>query len=214
MSQGVVKRGEMESVQAFIKLFAKGGRSLLHNHPVPSLLIFLLGMILAHFYYRKHIDVLEQRSAGYQERLDEVPQETIYTKLTNKNLKREASTLVKKLRDFHQETEKDETEQLHDYRTQSETAQSDTQRQALHHQYIQRLEKTLEQKQERFRREFITPIQALTAAIRERQPQYEKQHDDIVKDIIMRAETLAGANPIQTIANSLEKQAALLPEAE
>src|SRR5687768_10929300 len=186
----------MESVQAFFELFAKGdGWLMLKDHPIPSLLVFLLGIIAAYFYYRNQIDVLEQRIAGYQERLDEVPKETIYTKLTNKDLKRETAKLVRRLRDFHWETTKNETEQLHSYRAQSETAQSEHQRQALHLWYTRKLEEALEQKQERYEREFSTPIRALSTAIRERQPKHEKQHDDIVRDIIIRAGTLAGADP-------------------
>lgn len=201
----------MESVKAYIDLFARGGWSMLKDHPIPSFLVFLLGIIFAHFYYQERINVFEERISSYQERLGEIPKETKYTGVTNKDLRKEAYRLANKLRDFHQEFMKDKSEQQRSLQIQKEAAQSDEQRQNLEQRYGQTLSDTLRQEEEQFQREFLTPTRALSTAIRERQPKYEKRFDDDVMEFILQTGVLAGPNAIAEIATNLEKRADQLP---
>jgi hypothetical protein len=200
----------VEDYKAFFDLISKGEWSVLKDHFPQCFLIFLVGIGLTFLFYQNRITALKEQIESYQTRLGEVPQETTYTKLTNRDLKWEASKMGDALRTLDRELMQERMDLDRTYETQREVKQPNEQKEVLYQQHEQAIALNRLNSHEHFQK-FVGPARALCAAIRDRLPKNNKLYDDLYTEITLNTGTLYGVMPIGEVANAIEKYASLLP---
>jgi len=143
---------------------------------------------------------------------EQSPKESIYTGLTNQDLKLQASKLVTRLQNFRQETEREDRERERRFDQKWEAAQSENEKQAVAEEHSREIRESIGQQSQKFQREFVGEVRALSAELRTRLPAAQTQQaDDVTMEIILRSGQLVGANPLRNVIDNLEKLITLLP---
>ncbi len=191
--------------------------------PFFSLVLVLIGLLcgwsLARLLSGEQLAVLKQRVADYQERLGLVPRNsTKYSKLTNRELKQQVTTLAAELRGIG-------ARYLSEYRLSSDLwfeqmagVETEDHRRQIMTRSEQRFHELREQRLAKYRR--VRPkVVALRDEMLDRLPErpVEKIHVDgvdvvpFVNDVIDDEMLVALPNPLGAVAAFLEELAVLLP---
>lgn len=183
---------------------------MVKDHPYPFILVFLLGILVAYIHYQERISILKERISGYQERVGETPKETAYQNFSHQDLKIQLQRLGQELRGFQQQVREENRQRYSRYDQQRNAATSDAERQRIYQEEKEEADKSLVQHQPGLQ-QFVPKIQALSSEVQTRLPRLQKQIDEILLGTISASYTFSGVDPIGSVADFIDKLAALLP---
>jgi septal ring factor EnvC (AmiA/AmiB activator) len=145
---------------------------MLRDHPIPSLTLFLLGMLLANLIFWLFTRDNDQREiAALKERTGQVERKTIYSGYTNEQLKYEATRITEKLRTLRFAIQEEDSRRQRRFDSLRQSAQSDTDSNAIMSEEAQAIDEAINRRTDQFQQSYVGELRAVSAEIYHRIPE-------------------------------------------
>jgi hypothetical protein len=181
--------------------------------PTAYIFALLIGFFLATLWYRDRFNFYDLQITAYKERLGEVPKETKYTRLTNKELQQEESRLASHLWGFQKKNQTEEADAMRRLLERQKVAKSEDEVQRIQQEQNNEDMQRKSFYDMKFQREFFADIIALRNEILERLPLSsvpQRLRESYVEDTLASG-FLTGPDPVGAITSELQQLANLLP---